>query len=276
MAISQRMLFITAMLVPVVFLILIFLIPIPPLGKFICALLALFTDLIAFSTKYYTYIFMPFIHMKNRTIILSSDEAFVMAPSGNAIIVRNEDGIFASAFVRIPSYRSATEMSPEEKVSFSRLFSRAVTLTKTPVKFASQLYVINKDEYIGNIRGKLNEAEERYQNLAVNQEVQKSDSERVKGEVTMWHNLYDNVSKTKSQALEAYAMVTAQGGNDEEASNLALQQADEIATGLSAVFGIGASVVEGEELLKFVEPDHMIPSVTISEQIMESSLGTGT
>lgn len=144
------------------------------------------------------------------------------------------------------------------------------------MKFASQLYVINKDEYIGNIRGKLNEAEERYQNLAVNQEVQKSDSERVKGEVTMWHNLYDNVSKTKSQALEAYAMVTAQGGNDEEASNLALQQADEIATGLSAVFGIGASVVEGEELLKFVEPDHMIPSVTISEQIMESSLGTGT
>lgn len=269
------MLFIIAMIVPAVLLILIFLIPFSPLIKFIFAILALLTDMIAFSTKYYAYLFVPFIQMKSRTITLSDEEAFMMAPSGNAIIVRNSSGVFASAFVRIPSYRSATEMSQEEKVDFSRLFSRAVTLMKTPVKFATQLYVINKDAYIGNIRGKLNEAEERYQNIATGKDAQKSDSERVKGEVTMWHNLYDSVSKTKSQALEAYAMVTAQGGNDEEATNLALQQADEIATGISAVFGIGASVVEGDELLKFVEPDHMIPSVTISEQIMEKSLGTG-
>lgn len=88
----------------------------------------------------------------------------------------------------------------------------------------------------------------------------------------MWHNLLGSVNKVKSQALEAFAMTTAYGGNEEEAINLALQQADELAAGISAVFGIAASVMEGDEILKFVEPESMIPLVTISEQMRERAV----
>ncbi len=127
--------------------------------------------------------------------------------------------------------------------------------------------MINKDAYINNIRNKLNDAEEKYQEAMVRKDIPKTESERIRGEVTMWHNLFDNVSKVKSQALEAYAMTTAMGGNEDEAVNLALQQADELASGISAVFGITATIAEGEEMLKFIEPDYMIPIVTASEQM---------
>ena len=83
------------------------------------------------------------------------------------------------------------------------------------------------------------------------------------------------VHERHPQALEAFAMVTAQGGNEEEAVSLALQQADELASGVSAVFGVTATILEGEEMLKFIEPDYMIPIATVSEQIREKSVSQG-
>lgn len=244
-------------------------------AKFALVIIALACDIVAFSTKYYYQFFMPFLGMKNRTVVLNDSEAFTMAPSGNAIVIRNGQDTYASVIVKIPSYRSATEMSAEEKTDFAKMFSRVLSLARNPVKFAAQLYVINKDTYIANIKGKLDEAEDRYQSTTLNKNVSKAESERIRGEVTMWHNLFDSVSKTRSQSLEAYAMITSPGNTEEEAVNLALQQADEIATGVSAIFGIGASIAEGKELLKFLEPDYMIPIVTISEQMREKTAARG-
>ncbi len=243
--------------------------------KIVLALLAIFTDILAFSTKLYMSFFIPFLTMKGRNAIIDDTEPFTLAPSGNAIVVRRGSDIFASAFLKIPTYRSATEMNDEEKIDFSRLFSRALTITKSPVKFGAQLYVINKDAYINNIKDKLNEAEERYQNASVSKTISKADSERIRGEVTMWHNLFDSVNRVRSQALEAFAMITAQGGSEEEAINLALQQADELASGVSSVFGITATTAEGPDLLKFIEPDYMIPTATVSEQMRQRSMGSG-
>jgi hypothetical protein len=61
-------------------------------------------------------------------------------------------------------------------------------------------------------------------------------------------------------------MVTALGGTEEEATTLAVQQADELASGISAILGLTTYIVQGEELLTFIEPDHMIPFNTISEE----------
>lgn len=275
MAISQRFLFSLLFIASFVFIAFIYVLPAGPEVKFAFAFFALFIDLLAFSTKLYMSFFIPFLKMKKRNIVVSDTEAFTMAPSGNAIVVRKGGDLYASAFVNIPTYRSATEMNAEEKVDFSRLFSRALTLAKVPVKYGAQLYVINKDAYIGNIKDKLNEAEERYQNATVSKTITKAESERIRGEVTMWHNLFDSVNKVQSHALASFAMVTAQGGTEEEAISLALQQADELVAGVSALFGVSAAIAEGEEMLKFVEPDYMIPLATISEQMREKSMSQG-
>ena len=272
MAVSERLLFAILIMVSMLLALVTILFPIPDLVKFVLVVIALACDVLAFSTKYYFQFFIPFLGIKDKTVLLNDSEAFMMAPSGNAIIVRSGQDTYASAVVKIPSYRSATEMSAEEKTDFTKMFSRVLSLARNPVKFAAQLYVIDKDAYIANIKNKLSEAEERYQSTVLNKSISKADSERIRGEVTMWHNLFENVNKTRSQSLEAYAMVTSPGSTEEEAVNLALQQADEIARGVSAIFGISASVAEGTDLLKFLEPDYMIPVVTISEQMREKTV----
>ncbi len=264
---SQRFLFALMLIASCTFLLFIYILPPNPLQKFIFAILCLLFDLIAFSTKLYMDFLVPMLKMRGRTIVVDDEEAFVLAPSGEAITVRKGGDIFASAFVKIPSYRSGTEMTPEEKVEFAKLFGRALTITNRPVRFGAQLYVINKDKYIGNIRDKLNEVEERYQRATMNKDISKGEAERIRGEVTMWHNLLDNVNKVKSHALDAFAMITEQGNTEEEAVTLVTQQANELVAGLSSIFGIAANVVVGEDILRYIEPDYMIPVVTETEQL---------
>ena len=243
--------------------------------RLVLILIALLLDIAAFSTRYYTYFMMKLFKMKGRTVVLNSDDPFILAPSGNAIISRDGSVVYASAFVNIPVYRSATEMTNEEKVEFSSLFGRIASISKTPVKISSQLYVINKDEYINKITMKLNQAEEKYTASENDKTTPRNMAERIRGEVTMWRNLLDNVNRSQSKALLAYAMVTGSGGTEEEAVNIAVQDAEEIASGISAILGISTDLVSGTELLTPIEPDYMIPTATISERIRQKTMEEG-
>ena len=251
--------------------IVIFAIPIPLIASVI-AIIVLLCSIVGFSTKYYTYLLLPALRMKGRAIVLNADEPFIMSPSGNAIVIREGDSVYASSFVRIPIYRSATEMVDEEKAAFASMFGRLLTSTTEPVKLSAQMYIINKDDYINKIKARLNAAEERYSRLIANKTVDKGSSERIRGEVTMWRNLFENLSNSRSQALLVYGMVSAMGGSEEEAVNLAYQKAEEFAAGASAVLGVNAYIVRGDEILTLIEPNYMIPVETVSERIMQKNV----
>ncbi len=251
--------------------IVIFAIPIPLIASVI-AIIVLLCSIVGFSTKYYTYLLLPALRMKGRAIVLNADEPFIMSPSGNAIVIREGDSVYASSFVRIPIYRSATEMVDEEKAAFASMFGRLLTSTTEPVKLSAQMYIINKDDYINKIKARLNAAEERYSRLIANKTVDKGSSERIRGEVTMWRNLFENLSSSRSQALLVYGMVSAMGGSEEEAVNLAYQKAEEFAAGASAVLGVNAYIVRGDEILTLIEPNYMIPVETVSERIMQKNV----
>jgi hypothetical protein len=251
--------------------IVIFAMPIPLIASVI-AIIVLLCSIVGFSTKYYTYLLLPALRMKGRAIVLNADEPFIMSPSGNAIVIREGDSVYASSFVRIPIYRSATEMVDEEKAAFASMFGRLLTSTTEPVKLSAQMYIINKDDYINKIKARLNAAEERYSRLIANKTVDKGSSERIRGEVTMWRNLFENLSSSRSQALLVYGMVSAMGGSEEEAVNLAYQKAEEFAAGASAVLGVNAYIVRGDEILTLIEPNYMIPVETVSERIMQKNV----
>lgn len=243
---------------------------------FFLALLALLLAIIAFSTKYYTYLYIPATRMKNRNIVVSSAEPYFVSPSGTSIVIRDENGTYATSFVNIPMYRSGTEMTAAEKLDIARMFSRMLTVTKSTVKFSSELYMVSKDEYIAQIRKRLEQAEERLHNLTPSDPKQRSpQADRVKGETQMWHNLLNSISGSKSESLMSYAMVSAFGGNEEEASNIAYQRAEELAAGISSVFGISAYVIKGDEMLKLIEPEYMIPVETVNEMIRQKSIEEG-
>jgi hypothetical protein len=252
--------------------------------KFPLVILALLFDLLAFSTRYFSYLFGPVLKMKKGFVTLDGEEAYTLAPSSNAILVREGSTIYATSFVKIPVYISATEMEPEDKLAFTALFGRILSLSNDPVKLSSELYIINKDQYIESIKLKLNKAEDKYNELmsTINTQgneskdsLQTSEADRMRGELTMWKNMLDSVSKARSQTLVTYAAVTAQGTTEEEAINLSLTRADDFAAGVSAVLGITASVAVGLEILPFIEPDAMIPVTNVSERLKAKSAETG-
>lgn len=239
----------------------------------VLAIVALALDIIAFSNRFYFYLAEPLRRMKNRVITIRSEDQFYMYPSGSAIAVRNGNEVTASAFVKIPVYRSATEMTDEEKLNFARLFSRVVTMSKYPVRISAEQYVINKDQFIDKISKKLAEAQEQYTSITANKEAPRNEVDRIEGELTMWHNLFANVTKARSQGQMAFAMVSATGASEEEAVNLATQKAEEVAAGISATLGVTAGVAHGEEILAFLEPEYMIPPTTVAEMMKKQEQG---
>ncbi len=247
-----------------------------PVIKLVLLLLGLFFDVIAFSVRFYAYIMIPIMKNKKGQVVLNVDDPFIFAPSNNAILVRDGDSIFASAFIKIPIYKSATEMLDQDKENFAKLFGNLVTISKNPVRLTSQLYMINKDNYVSRIRDKLNSSEEIYRKLEENKDAKRSELERAKGELTMWHNMYDNIIRTQSYSLISYAIVSAEGGTNEEAANMALQYADEAVAGIGAILGVKPSIASGEEILLMMEPDYTIPLSVITEQIKQKTLSEGS
>jgi hypothetical protein len=70
-------------------------------------------------------------------------------------------------------------------------------------------------------------------------------------------------------------MVSAVGGNEEEANGIALQRAEEMAAGISSILGVSAFVAKGDEILTLIEPDYMVPVETVNEMIRQKSIEEG-
>ncbi len=245
------------------------------IGSFILMGFALVLDVMAFSVRFYSYIYIPLMRMRDKKIVLSNSEPFFFSTSNNTIITRETDAFRASAFIKIPLYKSATEMSDQNKYDFADMFGKMVTLGKYPIMFASAMYIVNKEAYMENIRRRLNEAEEKYRELMNDDKAPKEQVERSNGEVTMWHNLADNVAKSQSSAMLTYAMVTAEGGTAEEAHTIVMQRAEEITAGIGTLTGISPIVMAGDDILALLEPEYAIPLTVVNEQIRERTVAEG-
>lgn len=273
---TRTLLFVVFLSIALVFMVFADELSIGAVGKFAFLLIGLLFDVLAFSVRFYSYIMIPIIKNKKGIVELNTDNAFAFAPSNNAILTRDNDRIYASIYIKIPIYKSATEMTDEEKGNFANLFGNLVTISKNPIRLTSQLYMINKDAYVEKIRKKLNESEDVYRKLEDSKNVAKEEMARAKGELTMWHNMFDNIVRTQSYSLMSYAVVTAEGGTAEEAVNIALQSADEAVAGIGALLGVKPLVVSGDEILLMTEPDYTIPLSIITEQIKQKTLSEET
>jgi hypothetical protein len=151
-------------------------------------------------------------------------------------------------------------MTDEEKFNFATVFSRAISISTVPIRISCQLHLVNKDEYLQVITDRLNEVEDRYNSVLADKNAPKTTVDRVKGEVNMWHNLLDGITKSNSQAQIAYVTTTSSGGSEDEAVNIASMNAEQLSAGLSASLGVPTSVANGQDMLLYVEPDYLIPA----------------
>jgi hypothetical protein len=232
-------------------------------------LIAIVFDVLAFSSRYYTYLILPLFEQRRRNVVLSTEQAYWLSTTSDAIMTKEGDDFVATMYINIPLYASSTEMSDEEKLAFSKQVSSLVGISKDPVRFTTELYVMNKDSYIQRLRDMINTVENEESALEQKSAGQ-NEIERARGKLSMWRRMLDNVSKGTSLELISFASLSARGTKEFEAINIAQLKAKETMSGIGALLGVSPSIVIGDELLKFVEPEFLIPYSTISEQISKN------
>lgn len=241
----------------------------PPNIKAVMLAIALVFDMLAFSSRYYGYLMAPVVKQRKRDIVLSNENAYWLSTTGDSILHKEGDKFIATVYVRIPVYLSATEMNNDEKMSFTKQFSRLTTLSRDPIRYTSQMHVMDKDSYIRKLRDTIGEVESNEARLVAGEKVEEPE-DRIKGKANMWHRMLDKVSGVPSFELISYASASGRGEKEFEAITAAQQRARELMSAISSVFGVTPSLVTDQEVLKLVEPEHLIPYSTVSEQITKS------
>jgi len=236
------------------------------LVKLVLLLVSIAADIVAFSSRHYFYLISPILSQRARNVVLSAEEPYRLSSGADSVIRQDGDTYTATVYINVPLYRSSTEMNDAEKVDFTRQVSRLVGISKSPARFTAGLYVMNKDLYIQQLRDTISGVESE-ESVLVEKGAPKEDVERVRGKLSMWRKMLEHVSSTTSLELLSFASVSASGTKEFEAAAIAQQKARELMAGIGTTFGISPNIVTGSDLLKFVEPEYLIPYSTVSEQI---------
>ena len=234
--------------------------------KLVFLVVAVLLDATAFLSRHYSYILIPLLRQRTRNVVLSTAEPYRLSSSSDSILRQTGDTYSATVYINIPLYRSSTEMSDAEKIDFTRQVSRLVGISKEPARFTAGLYVMNKDIYIQQLRDTISNVESEESNLTA-RSAPPADIERVRGKLSMWRKMLEHVSSAASLELSSFASVSATGSKEFEAATIAQQKARELMAGIGTTLGVSPSIVAGPDLLKFVEPEYLIPYSTVSEQI---------
>jgi hypothetical protein len=237
-----------------------------PIYKILFLIIGIFFSCLALSVRWYYYLMAPVVRQRRRDIVLSNEDAFWISSTGDAILTKNGGEYVSTVFVRIPLYRSGTEMTDEEKLNFSMQLTKLVSASELPVRYTSQLYIMNKDNYINIIRSNASSAQLEESSLT-GAGASENAIRRARGKASMWQTMLDNVRKTTSLEMVTYATVSAKGDQEYEALSTSQQRAREVMSGIAAVFGVQPSVITGQDILKFVEPEYLIPYSTATEQM---------
>jgi hypothetical protein len=233
--------------------------------KFIIFIIAMGLIVVGFSCRYYSYLIQPILKQRRKNIVLSDQVPYWLASTSDCIVSKRGEDFVATAFINIPMYVSASEMTDEERQRFSVQMSRLVSVNKDPVRFSSVLRVMDKDDYLKKIK-ELIGLSENEESIAV----QKNDPvalERARGKLSMWKKILDHIGSKSSMELVTFATVSATGSKEYEAITISQQKAKELMNGIGTILGVTPNIIIGAEILKLVEPEYLIPLSTISEEI---------
>lgn len=210
----------------------------------------------------YGYLIIPLITSRSK-IVMVTEEGYEIPPEQDAI-VKNANGVFyASAFLGLKIFESATEKTLEENISYSKYFERAISNLKYVTKIAYMLYV----EDVGEKR-KLIETKRAEAQLRLSRERDKPDPDVLKldkyeREVAHWDAQLNKLIKgVKPMGVVAYAMTTATGISKEAALAAVRSQASELKTVLANALNVEVVPLSGDEMIKCFEWEKFYPATT--------------
>ncbi len=239
---------------------------IPMPVKIIIFIIGLGFDVLAILSRNYSEFVVKMLSQRSKNVVLSSEVPYSMSTNKDSIIVRKGSSYSATVYIKIPVYRSSSEMQPEEKVDFSRMVGRMVGQSRDTARYTTGMFVMNKDLYIQQLRDSITEAENEESSL-VQKGAPKTEIERARGKLAMWRNILDTVNNKISFDQISYISVSSIGANEFEAVGIAQEKAREFISGIGTIFGVPPTMITGTELLRFIEPEFQLPYSTMAENI---------
>ncbi|MEM2949292.1 MAG: hypothetical protein QXT05_02760 [Candidatus Bilamarchaeaceae archaeon] len=217
----------------------------------------------------YGYILIPLLTQRTRTIMITS-EGYEVPPEQDCI-VKNANGVFyASAFLGLKIYESATEKALEENVSYDQYFERAISNLKYVTKISYMLYVEDVGEKRKAIETKRAEAQLRLQREREKPEPDALKIDKYEREVAHWDAQLNKLIKgVKPMGIIAYAMTTASGLSKEAAIAAVRAQASELKTVLANALNVEVVNLTADEMLKCFEWERFYP---VSPHELEESV----
>jgi len=241
-----------------------------PIVATICAIMCMTGAALAVGFFKFGYILLPFL-TKRGNIVQIIEGGYEIPPS-NDVVLKNVGGIYyASKYLGVRIYESASEKSTEENIVYSEYFERAISSIKHVTKFAIMLYMKDISEYRSRIETKHAEAQ-----LRLARERDKSDADvlrldRHEKEAAMWESQINKLTRgIKPMGLCSYVMTTAIGVSKEAAIATATAQANELKATISNALNVQVDALSGEEMLRCFQWETAIPPTQseIEESLM--------
>jgi hypothetical protein len=216
----------------------------------------------------YGYLVIPLITQRTN-IVMMSDEGYEVPPSQD-VVVKSANGVFyASAFLGLKIFESATEKTPEENLTYSQFFERAISNLKYVTKVSYMLYVEDVADKRKLVETKRAEAQLR---LARERDKPQPDVlriDRYERDAAMWDGQLTKLIKgIKPMGVLAYAQTTAVGMSKDAAIAAARAQSNELRTVLANALNVEVVSLSGDEMLKCFEWDKFFP--TTPQELEES------
>ncbi|MFN7991852.1 MAG: hypothetical protein U0R44_06895 [Candidatus Micrarchaeia archaeon] len=216
----------------------------------------------------YGYIMVPLITERTK-IVMMSDLGYEVPP-GQDVIVKTVNGLYyASAFLGLKIFESATEKSDQESIAYNQFFERAISNIKYVTKVAYMLFVEDVGEKRKMIETKRAESQLR---LARERDKPAPDVlkiDKFEREVAIWDNQLTRLIKgVKPMGVVAYAQTTAVGLSKDAAMASARTQANELKTVLANALNVEVVNLTGDEMLKCFEWEKFFP--TTPQELEES------
>lgn len=207
----------------------------------------------------YGYLLIPLI--TTRANIVQIMEGGYEIPPTNDVVLKNVGGVYyASKYLGVRIYESASEKSVEENVVYSEYFERAISSIKHVTKFAMMIYMKDVTDYRNRIETKHAEAQ-----LRLARERDKPDPDvlkldRYEKEVAMWEGQINKLTRgIKPMGLISYIMTTAVGVSKEAAMAAVNSQANELKATISNALNVQVDPLQGDEMLRCFQWELAIP-----------------
>ena len=207
----------------------------------------------------YGYMVIPLITQRTN-IVLITDTGYEIPSSQDVVIKKVGNMYYASSFLGIKIFESATERSMEQNIAYNEDFERAISNIKYVAKIAYMMYAEDVGQKRRSIEGKKAEAQLRLARERDKAEADVLKIDRYERAVGMWDAQLAKLTKgIRPMGVLAYAMTTASGVSKEAAVAAVKAQARELRITIANSLNVQVEPLAADEMMKCFQWEKAMP-----------------